>query len=1014
MAFPGASRRFRRGMLMIAVALLAVVPATAGAQTDSGTDLDDFVPELSRGSYHPRLGASLRSISDAVRSGSGPVPEAFGGFVDVELFPDTGDVDRVVGWLGRQGAVDVVVVGDLVSARVPTSVVPSIASQSTVDFARTASRPFAEAITGEGVAFQGADDWHAAGFDGTGVDVAVIDLGFAGYSALLGTELPASVETVNHCTAGFEASTAHGTGVAEIVHEVAPGATLHLICIDSLGDLSQAVDYAVAQEIDVINHSVGWFNTGRGDGTGALQTIVQDARDGGVLWINSGGNYADEHWSGTFVDADGDAYIEFSGTDETNTVTLASGQTLDVFMRWDDWPVSDLDYDLVLFDSALDVVAVSDNVQSGTQPPVEDLTYTNPGSAGDFHVAIFKYSGPDATPRIDVFTLHEKPEHLVSAGSLVDPASSSLVTAVGAVDVNDGVVEAFSSMGPTIDGRIKPDVSAPDRISGETYGPGGFAGTSAAAPNAAGMAALLVQRHPDHDPAQLADLLESVTTDAGDVGPDNSYGEGTLVDVALVGPPIVDAGSDGSVDEGSVFSATGSFTDPGGTAWTATVDYGAGAGAEPLALDAGSFSLEHAYDDDGSHQISVCVTDDDADEGCDEVQVDVANVDPQVDLGADDTATTGVEWTRSGSFADPGADSWTATVDWGEGDGPQPLSLSGTDFELAHTFTAEGTATVTVAVTDDDGGVGSDLIEVSVGAAEPGFLRVTTSPAVPSQIWIDGTPANTWGLDWLKLDPGTYQVAFSDVGGFSTPSTETVVVGGGATTTLAGGFSQRGWLRVTTDPAVPATISIDGVARNDWGVWTDLEPGDYEVCYGQVADYAPPSCETVTVSAGAQTDIVASYTEDPGAPGPTGFGMLRVTTSPAVASQILVDGAPADSWGLNWVKLAPGDYVVSFTDVNGFTTPADQTVTVTAGVTTEVTGAFAQRGDLRVTTSPAVPGTISVDGVPRNDWGMWTDLNPGSYEVCFGAVAGYDTPSCESVTVDAGESVTISGGYTAS
>src|SRR5439155_356416 len=119
-----------------------------------------------------------------------------------------------------------------------------------------------------------------------------------------------------------------------------------------------------------------------------------------------------------------------------------------------------------------------------------------------------------------------------------------------------------------------------------------------------------------------------------------------------------------------------------------------------------------------------------------------------------------------------------------------------------------------------------------------------------------------------------------------------------------------------------------------------------------------------------------------------GTGMLRVTTSPALPSQILVDGVTRDSWGLNWVKLSPGSYTLSFTHVEGYTEPAPQMVTVTAGQTTTVTGTFTQRGSLRVITNPAVPGTISVDGIPRDDWGMWTDLPTGNHQVCFGAVPG--------------------------
>jgi WD40-like Beta Propeller Repeat len=293
-----------------------------------------------------------------------------------------------------------------------------------------------------------------------------------------------------------------------------------------------------------------------------------------------------------------------------------------------------------------------------------------------------------------------------------------------------------------------------------------------------------------------------------------------------------------------------------------------------------------------------------------------------------------------------------------------------------------------------------------------GLLRVTTSPAVPSQILVNGVPRDTWGLNWVKLPPGTYTVSFTHVEGYTEPDPQTVNVTAGNTTTADGTFTQRGTLRVTTNPAVAGTISVDGIPRDDWGVWTDLPTGSHQVCFGAVEGFDPPPCQNIILTAGQQTTLSGDYTANPSAPGPTNVGMLRVTTSPAVPSQILVDGVPYDTWGLNWVKVPPGSHTVSFTHVEGYTEPNPQTVNVTAGNTTTVDGTFTQRGTLRVTTNPAVAGTISVDGIPRDDWGVWTDLPTGSHQVCFGAVQGFTAPPCQNITLTAGQQTTVTGTYT--
>ncbi len=286
-----------------------------------------------------------------------------------------------------------------------------------------------------------------------------------------------------------------------------------------------------------------------------------------------------------------------------------------------------------------------------------------------------------------------------------------------------------------------------------------------------------------------------------------------------------------------------------------------------------------------------------------------------------------------------------------------------------------------------------------LSAVDPvsGYLRVAIDPPVPAQILLDGIPVSAWDSGWMKLPPGDYQVSFSDVDGFATPDAQTVTVTDGATTEVTGVFTARGWLRVITDPAVSATISVDGSVAGDSGVWTDLVVGSHEVCFVDVTYNTIRKCETVTLVAGETTTIA--------------LGSLRVNTNPAVPSLIAVDGVVYDWWSLDWLTLPPGDYEVSFSDVDGFTTPVAQTVTVTAGVTTEVTGVFAPQGTLQVITDPAAPAAISVDGVVVGDWGVWIDLAPGDHEVCFGVVTGLDTPDCQIATLRAGETVTITGTY---
>ena len=128
--------------------------------------------------------------------------------------------------------------------------------------------------------------------------------------------------------------------------------------------------------------------------------------------------------------------------------------------------------------------------------------------------------------------------------------------------------------------------------------------------------------------------------------------------------PVVDAGPDGSIDEGGTFETSVSFTDDGSGPWTAVVDYGDG-NVENPAVASTSFGLSYTYAQDGTYTVTVTVTDDAGAEGSSSASVVVSNVPPVVDAGPDATILEGGTFESAGSFTDPGADSWNATVDYG-------------------------------------------------------------------------------------------------------------------------------------------------------------------------------------------------------------------------------------------------------------------------------------------------------------------------------------------------------------
>jgi DNA/RNA endonuclease G (NUC1)/PKD repeat protein len=230
--------------------------------------------------------------------------------------------------------------------------------------------------------------------------------------------------------------------------------------------------------------------------------------------------------------------------------------------------------------------------------------------------------------------------------------------------------------------------------------------------------------------------------------------------------PAVNAFAGASILAHQTYAGGGSFTDPGADQWTATVDYGDGGGAQPLALSGTGFNLGHTYDQAGTFTITVTVTDDDGAAASRTATVTVTNLAPTVNAFAGATLLPGERYAATGSFADPGPDSWTATVNYGDGSGTQPLALSGTGFTLGHVYAAAGSYTVTVTVTDDGGLVGTRTATVTVLTAQQGIAGLV------AQVngMVSGGAANSLGAKLraasASLDRGNPASAKGQLGAF--------------------------------------------------------------------------------------------------------------------------------------------------------------------------------------------------------------------------------------------------------
>ncbi len=588
--------RGRIRALLLAIALLAaVLPAPAVGETAVVLPLtvDLTLPARSATSL-PNVESSLMQVAEAYREGgasaAAAVAESVGveiedGRVEVTLEAHPGKAAEAASAAARAGAVVGAQYRDAVVVRVPVPALRGLAQSPAVAYVRQPYRPVPDVVVSEGVAEIGADVLHAEGNDGTGVRVGIIDAGFSGYATRLGTELPATVQVWPE--RAIEGSEVHGTAVAEIVYDVAPGAELYFAQIINDVELGRAVDWMIANGVDVINMSLGFFGSGPLDGTGPVNDIVDHAVTSGIFWANSAGNERQDHWSGDFVDADADGFLEYQSGAEVNRLQYVDSPRYIVGDLWwdDDWSAAAQDYDLglVYFNgtswSAVKWGADPQNGEVGWRP-VERVVYWA-SSPGWYAWVVARYDATRTDVDFDLFTT----PRLDSTGFRV-PARSIVVPADNASDGAMSVAalgrtyeqEYYSSEGPTRDGRTVPEIAAPSAVLSSTYSPY-FAGTSASSPHLAGGAALLRQAYPGLTPAGVEALIEARAIDIYASGPDTQTGAGrlwvdgpTLVSAGAVDATHADVTFDRELDPLSVASDGSDFTIAGLTVTAASVD----------------------------------------------------------------------------------------------------------------------------------------------------------------------------------------------------------------------------------------------------------------------------------------------------------------------------------------------------------------------------------------------------------------------------------------------------------
>jgi uncharacterized delta-60 repeat protein len=234
-------------------------------------------------------------------------------------------------------------------------------------------------------------------------------------------------------------------------------------------------------------------------------------------------------------------------------------------------------------------------------------------------------------------------------------------------------------------------------------------------------------------------------------------------------PPVANAGGPYSAPEGTTsipLSAAGT-TDPDDPASSLTYLWdlnGNGifgeTGAAATRGDETGITptyLLNGLDGPSTQTVALRVTDPDGLTSNATATITVTNVAPVVSAGGPATLPKGGTLSRTGSFTDPGPDTWTAAVNYGDGSGTHPLALTAAKtFSLNHVYTSAGTFTVTVVVSDDDAGTGSaGITTIVIGPTTVRSVVINDGSAQRSMV--NSITVTFSGL--VTLDPGAFELA---------------------------------------------------------------------------------------------------------------------------------------------------------------------------------------------------------------------------------------------------------------
>jgi subtilisin family serine protease len=371
----------------------------------------------------------------------------------------------------------------------------------------------------------GALRWHAGDIRGDKIKVAVLDSGFRDYRQFLGKGLPAHVKTKSfRKDRNLEArDSQHGILCAEVIHAIAPDAEILLANWepDSPQAFLDAVRWAKREGAKILSCSLIMPSWSDGEGGGEVHRGLAPILDD-LLFFASAGNTAQRHWCGMYAPNQFD-WHQWRHDVIDNTLTPWGKERVAVEL----YGPTHSPFEITIWNRMTNMCVGRSVLQVDTTKKAgRAVMRFEPEDGATYRMRIrCLEAGELKNEAFHLVVLGGSLEHATPHGSIPFPGDGASVLAVGAVDSENRRVY-YSSCGPNSP-LPKPDFVATVPFPSVCRDKP-FAGTSAAAPEAAGLAALLWSSRPEASAAQVTRSLKSAALDLGPPGHDHETGYGLI------------------------------------------------------------------------------------------------------------------------------------------------------------------------------------------------------------------------------------------------------------------------------------------------------------------------------------------------------------------------------------------------------------------------------------------------------------------------------------------------------